>query len=158
LTDALAGTKTFGPAALRTLGGEAGDAAATAASLATQAAALVSRSTGTEVAAVDEGIDDVRQNFSELRPAGEAWDVRGGGVRRSLAELVPGGRVPSTRGAAFAKWREQLTPEEFDRVRAVPEYRDAIAARSRRPADLGLAFDESSETTIWLLKPSRPAS
>ena len=127
LIDALAGTKTLGPAALRNLGVEADSAAAGAASLAARAVALKSR-----VADVDGGIGDVRENFSDVRPVDRPWAAGGGGVRRALDQLVPDGRIPSARGGAFATWCGQLAPEELERVRAVPELRDVVDARLRR--------------------------
>ena len=136
LTQALSGTKTLGPAALARLGGAAGSAVDTAASLAAQAAASKA---GAQAAGVDGGIDEVRTEFSDVRPTTRAWAAGGGGVARSLEELVPGGRIPTLRGDAFAAWREQLTRADRERVWAVPAHRDAIAARLRRsggaPAD-----------------------
>ncbi|WP_426344486.1 LysM peptidoglycan-binding domain-containing protein [Pseudoduganella sp. R-32] len=55
---------------------------------------------------------------------------------RPLEELIPGGRIPSVRGGKFDSWYNQLTPEEFDQVWAVPKYRDTIEARTRNPGGL----------------------
>jgi filamentous hemagglutinin len=57
-------------------------------------------------------------------------------VLRSLDQLVPGGKIPSVRNGAFNDWYNQLSPQEFDRVWAVREYRDAIQARIRQPGGL----------------------
>jgi YD repeat-containing protein len=55
---------------------------------------------------------------------------------RGLDELVPNGQIPGVRRGAFNRWFNELTPEEFNRVWAVPGFRKTIEARIREPKHL----------------------
>lgn len=162
LSNAVAAAGGKGLGVLGKLGGAAPDALSSAVALAALAARLKPEGASAGTAAVDAAIAALRRDFATARPAARPWDADGGGLRRGLGELVPGGRIPSVRGGAFAAWRARLTPEEFARVDAVPEYGAMIVARTTRPArgaDVrGDESAESTETTIWLSKPSRRGS
>ncbi|ALU88768.1 filamentous hemagglutinin outer membrane protein [Herbaspirillum rubrisubalbicans M1] len=74
-------------------------------------------------------------------------------VLRSLDQLVPEGKIPSVRNGAFNDWYNQLSPQEFNRVWAVPEYRDAIQARIRQPGGLHewLPVSQTDKFKSWNL-------
>jgi hypothetical protein len=70
---------------------------------------------------------------------------------RPLSDLVPDGRIPGTRNNAFNDWYNGLTPEEFNTVWEVPQFRDVIQARIRSPGGLHewLMVSQTDKFKAW---------
>ncbi|WP_172724126.1 MULTISPECIES: DUF4150 domain-containing protein [Neorhizobium] len=77
--------------------------------------------------------------------------AKGGRVTRRLRtkeELLPNGSVPGNRNGAFARWFDDLSPDELDMLWKDGKIRDAIEDRIRSPGNLHEWFMVSRTPTF----------